>query len=144
MRKDRLYECDCPYCRNKIYVRKSILQEIHMTEEGFGRCVFCDNRVNLVYDQGNDSMNARTILQHYDVRNLQFPMAVVYHRPADMPDCEYVIRIHECIPIPRETEMCSYHDNLENARKDLKAAGFRNNLGRTNEDDPVIVESWVF
>lgn len=143
MAKDKLYESECAYCKNKIYVRKSIGHEMGFEDMGMGKCAYCGRVMNLKYDEETDKMTAYTPLQGYDMSNIQFPMAVIYHRPLDVPQAEYMIRIYECIPKPTPTEIISIHDDLEGAIMDIRAAGFRNNLGRTEEDDPVIVESWI-
>lgn len=94
MAKDKLYECECAYCKNKIYTRKSIAQEMGMIEIGIGKCAYCGRLVHLKYHEEKDTMTAYTPLQGYDMSNIQFPMAVIYHRPLDVPQAEYMIRIH--------------------------------------------------
>lgn len=68
---------------------------------------------------------------------------VIYHRPLDLPEAEYVVRgfdvrLGEILPHPEHAEAAT----LADARAALPA-GVDTCLGRTPQDDPAIVETWI-
>ncbi|BBB91038.1 MAG TPA: hypothetical protein PKA28_10720 [Methylomusa anaerophila] len=68
---------------------------------------------------------------------LFIPIIVVYRSPKDYPE-KYVARLWD---LARPIEIALTRDTLSEIRKEIPL-GFVN-LGRQENDDPVIVESWV-
>lgn len=65
----------------------------------------------------------------------------IYERPLDYPN-GYVVRAYECSrgePVPWKTAL--FARTLESARAMLPAGLYR--IGRSVDDDPKIVESWL-
>lgn len=56
------YPAVCPNCYKKIYVCKSIGQELGMSDFGAGKCIYCDTLLRLIFDEENQNMKA-TILK---------------------------------------------------------------------------------
>ena len=80
-------------------------------------------------------------LTQVDFSEIQIPMAVIYEKPKDHPG-EYVCRIWEgvgCHP----TNTAITRSSLEGIQEDIKAAGFQTRFPRAEDDDPVIVETWM-
>lgn len=80
-------------------------------------------------------------LTQVDFSGIQIPMAVIYENPKDCPE-KYVCRIwegKECHP----TNTAVKKNTLEEIREDIKAAGFTMRFPRVEDDDPVILETWV-
>lgn len=68
-------------------------------------------------------------------------MAVIYDNPQDCHGM-YVCRIWEgegCRP----TNTTVKKSSLEELREDIQAAGFTIKFPRTEDDDPVILETWM-
>lgn len=68
------------------------------------------------------------------------PIWTVHRRPRDMPDCAYVVRVYygpdpepNAVPFP----------NLQAARTAIVQAGGSYCLGRRQDADPDVVESWI-
>jgi len=70
----------------------------------------------------------------------QIPMWTIYERPRDFPD-KFVVRLWECLSVPRPLDLVGTADSLWGARKLVPPGRF--NLGRQPGDDPVITETWI-
>lgn len=72
-------------------------------------------------------------------------MWTIYHRPADHPGSEYVIRRYWVTPGGSDTssQMIAYAPDLETARRCIEREGGSINLGRSEQDAAVIVETWA-
>lgn len=66
----------------------------------------------------------------------------IYSRPADYPTVPYVVRAWQITADgPVDAGVLGLADSIEQARGYLPEGATR--LGRMDEDDPVIVESWA-
>ena len=67
---------------------------------------------------------------------------VIYRYPDDFPD-HYVVRRHSVLPggLHQVQRRCELAESLEQARR--KVPPGLTNLGRSRDDDPVIVEVWL-
>lgn len=52
------YPAVCPACNKKIYVCKSIGQEMGMHDFGAGECIYCNTHLQLTFDEKSQSMKA--------------------------------------------------------------------------------------
>lgn len=52
------YPAVCPVCNEKLYVCKSIGQELGMSDFGAGKCIHCETWLKLIFDEENQSMTA--------------------------------------------------------------------------------------
>lgn len=80
-------------------------------------------------------------LLQVDFSGIQIPMAVIYDNPQDHPGM-YVCRIWEgvgCHP----TDTAIKKASLEELQEDIQAAGFTMRFPRAEDDDPVILETWM-
>lgn len=80
-------------------------------------------------------------LTQVDFSGIQMPMAVIYEKPKDHPGM-YVCRIWEgvgCHP----TDTAIKKASLEELQEDIQAAGFTMRFPRAEDDDPVILETWM-
>lgn len=80
-------------------------------------------------------------LTQVNLTAIKIPMAVVYDNPKDHLG-QYVCRIWEgegCHP----TNTAIKKSSLEEIQEDIKAAGFTMRFPRTEDDDPIILETWV-
>ena len=76
-----------------------------------------------------------------DLSEIKMPMAVIYDNPKDFPGM-YLCRIWEgagCHP----TNAAIQRATQAEIREDILAAGFQMMIPRSQEDDPVILESWI-
>ena len=76
-----------------------------------------------------------------DLSEIKMPMAVIYDSPKDFPGM-YLCRIWEgegCHP----TNTAMQKNSLDEMRKDIQAAGFSIRIPRAEDDDPVILETWI-
>lgn len=78
-------------------------------------------------------------LRDMDFSGMTCPMAVVYDRPSDFPGW-YICRLWD---LSRPTDTAIRRETLEAVREDIKAAGFMVKIPRYENDDPVIVETWM-
>lgn len=66
---------------------------------------------------------------------------VVYHKPKDIPNANYVVRRWELV---NPKELVVRGDTLESVRQAIREKRpHLYNIGRTLLDDPAIVEVWV-
>lgn len=67
----------------------------------------------------------------------------IYSQPLDYPSCRYVVRRWSVSNGTRECDLEPLYtgDDLDEARSHIPAN--LANVGRTHEDDPVILESWL-
>lgn len=79
-------------------------------------------------------------LTQVDFSDMQLPLVCVYNRPIDFPD-KIIARVWES-SINTPTNIYAEYDNLEECRKDIKAAGFNVLFPRSPADDLHIVESY--
>lgn len=81
---------------------------------------------------------------HNDVHTIDF--WVVYDHPTDYPDC-YVLRKQMSVFVPGELPFetkdaaCRVSDSLDELRAFVPKGAI--NLGRHQDDDPVIIEVWM-
>lgn len=68
----------------------------------------------------------------------KMPLIVITKHPEDYPD-KYVTRLFD---LGKGTPYCVLSNTLQQARKAIPQPRFMN-IGRQEEDDPVIVETWV-
>ena len=78
-------------------------------------------------------------LKEVDFRSLKFPLAVVYNKPKDFPFA-YVVRIWDT---DKPTDTVFISKELEECRREIKAAGFTLWVGRDKSDHPCVVETWM-
>lgn len=76
-----------------------------------------------------------------DFSGLSFPLVTVYEKPLDFPNA-YVARVWDGKG-PKPTNVMIKRDTLREIREDIRAAGFATSFGRTEDDDPRIVETWM-
>lgn len=71
----------------------------------------------------------------------KLPMFVIYDHPSDFPD-HYVARLWLTLPEEKATYFTIRCTDLERIRDELRAAGMVC-MGRTEGDDPQIIEVWI-
>lgn len=70
----------------------------------------------------------------------RLPMWTITERPRDYPE-GYVARMHYSLPRPAVTPYALHAQSLAEVRRLLPPGLYR--LGRSPQDDPVIVETWL-
>ena len=76
-----------------------------------------------------------------DLSEIKMPMAVIYDSPKDFPGM-YLCRIWEGEGFhPTNTAM--QKNSLDEMRKDIQAEVFSIRFPRAEDDDPVILETWI-
>lgn len=72
---------------------------------------------------------------------VKYPMFVVYKNPSDFPG-KFVVRLFN---MDKPVHMAAVKDTLEEARAAIQQGPpfMFHNVGRSPQDDPVIVETWI-
>lgn len=80
-------------------------------------------------------------LEHVDFSEMKLPGIVVYENPSDYGG-KVVGRVFE-MAMPYPTNVVIVRESLEEARDDIRAAGFRTVVGRDKADEEQVVETWM-
>lgn len=78
-------------------------------------------------------------LREVDFTGMKMPIITIYEKPLDYPS-SYIARVFE-LEKPTNTLICK--NSLEECRADIKAAGFKICVPRSENDVLSVVESWI-
>lgn len=78
-------------------------------------------------------------LREVDFTGMKMPIITIYEKPIDYPD-GYIARVFE---LEKPTNTLIHKSSLEECRADIKAAGFKICVPRSENDVLSVVESWI-